>query len=100
MDAAVGEGVPKRLWQTACGPWLGGAGDAGMAAPRRREDQHGMARRYPGVAQQCPRAVGQGARPLLPALAMPDMEHHARAIALAPVQLGALLQAQTPGGER
>lgn len=100
MDAAVCERVPESFLQTALGHGLGGAGYAGMAAPRRREDQHWMAMRDPVLAQQFQRALWQGDIPIFPAFAMPDVDHHARAVDISHVKMGALLQAQTTGGDR
>jgi len=96
----VCERVPESLLQTALGQWVGGAEYVGMDAPRRREDQHGMAMRDPVVAQQFQRALWQGDLPIFPAFAMPDVDHHARAVDILHVKVGALLQAQPTGGDR
>ena len=60
----------------------------------------GSTRRDPRRAKPFPRPVGPEDRPICPALPAPDVEPHARALEGAPVELGAFLQAQAPGGER
>ena len=91
MDAALFERVPESLLQTALGHWVGGAGQVGMAAPRRREDQHWMAMRDPVLAQEYQRALWQGDIPIFPAFAMLDVDHHARAVDITHLKMGALL---------
>jgi hypothetical protein len=55
--------------------------------------------RDPVVAQQFPRVWWPRAITIFPAFAGPDVEHPARAVAISPLQMGALLQAQPTGVE-
>jgi hypothetical protein len=93
VEATVVEGVPERSLHTAPGHRGGGGRLRDPAAPRRREDQDGMARRTPRLAQPCQRPWWHGDRPILPALPVTDVDQQARAIAIAHVERGAFLPA-------
>ena len=100
VDAPVFEGFPERSLHTAPGHRGGSGRQRDATTARCREDQDGMTRRDPILAQPFPRPLGHGDIPSFPTLPVADVDQQASAVEIAHLELGAFLQAQPTGGGR
>jgi hypothetical protein len=100
VAGAVCAGFPESALKTA----LGHGGCCGRSADPpttgRREDQDWRARRDPRLAKPWQRTRWPGHITIVPALTTTDVDTQARTLKMWALQMGALLQAQTTGGER